>query len=485
VNMFAAVYIPNFGLQAVLRHEPELRSDPVALVDAEGSNVAIVQFNAAAAACGVENGLTPSQGMARCQRLTLKPRSQVQEQAATEVLLQTAFAFSPNIESTALGICTLELKGLQLQTQDATETWAKKLITALTQLGLEAKVGVAPTPALAAIASHSNSIAREPLEFVATLPIQTLQPSPEILDILTRWGIRTVGAFVKLGKEQVAERLGADALDLFESVSVHSIRPLKLVSPSEEFSERMDFEHEIETTEPLLFVLRRFVEQLSIRIGLVHRVITELQLDLNLSSGAKYQHTFKVPSPTANITTLFRMLHTHLEALRTDSSITALQLGAKPCLPEKHQFGLFEATLRDPNQFAETLARLTALCGSDRVGTPILEVTHRSDSFRMQVPEFSPSMHRPARPHLIGLQLRRYRPAVPASIEFRERKPFSVQSRTIHAAVTDVRGPFQSSGNWWDDSCWVREEWDVQTADGALYRIFRSNEGCFVEGRYD
>ena len=483
--MFAVVYIPNFGLQAVLRHEPELRSSPVALVDADVSKGAIVQLSAAAAAGGVEKGLTPSQAMARCERLTIKSSSRTEEQTATEVLLQTAYAFSPNIESTDLGVCTLELKGLQLRTQAALEAWTTKLITALTQLGLEAKVGVAPTPSLAAIAAHSNSIVRETAEFVAALPIETLQPLPEILDILSRWGIRTVGAFVNLGKEQVAERLGADALDLFESVSVHSLRPLKLVSPSEEFGERMDFEHEIETTEPLLFVLRRFVEQLSIRIGLLHRVIAELQLELSLSSGENYQHTFKVPSPTANAATLFRMLHTHLETLRTDSPITSLQLSAKPCLPEKHQFGLFEATLRDPNQFAETLARLTALCGSERVGTPVLEATHRPDSFRIHVPDFSHSMQRTKQPQSIGLQLRRYRPAMPASIEFRDRKPFSVHSRTINAVVFDVRGPFHSSGNWWDDSRWAREEWDVQTADGALYRIFRSNEGCFVEGRYD
>jgi protein ImuB len=247
----------------------------------------------------------------------------------------------------------------------------------------------------------------------------------------------------------------------------------------------MDFEHEIETTEPLLFVLRRFVEQLSFRIGLLHRVITELQLELRLSSGAKYQHTFSVPSPTGNITTLFRMLHTHLETLRTDSPIAALRLAAKPCLPEKHQFGLFEAPLRDPNQFAETLARLTALCGSDRVGTPVVEATHRPDSFRLRTPDFSSPSSHGIRCVGVGLQLRRFRPALPARIEFRGRQPSFVHSRTINGGVLDVRGPFHSSGNWWDAGRWMREEWDIQTADGALYRIFQSQEGCFVEGRYD
>jgi len=482
--MFAVVYVPNFALQAVLRHEPELRSHPVALV-AEVSTIVVTQLNPPAAACGIKEGLTPSQAMARCEPLIIKPHSLTQEQAATEVVLQAAYAFSPNIESTGLGLCTLELKGLQLQTHDALEAWANRIIAVLAQLGLEAKVGIAPTPALAALAAHSNSIVCEPAEFVAALPIKTLQPSPEILAVLLRWGIRTVGAFVSLGKEQVAERLGAEVLDLFERVSIHSIRPLKLVSPLEKFSETMDFENEIETTEPLLFVLHRFVEQLSIRVGILHRVIAELDLELNLSSGAKYQHRFKVPSPTASVSTLFRMLQTHLETLRTDSPITSLRLVAKPCLPEKHQFGLFEASLRDPNQFAETLARLTALCGPDCVGTPVLEATHRPDSFRLQVPDFSVSTARTRRSQSIGLQLRRYRPALPAGLEFRDQKPSCVHSRAINGAVVEVRGPFHSSGNWWDDGRWAREEWDIQMADGALYRVFHSSKGCFVEGRYD
>jgi len=483
--MFAVIFIPNFGLQAVMRYDPELQACPVALVDAETTKAVIVELNAIARDRGVAEGLTASQAMARCDRLTIKPRSRAQEQAVTEVLLQTASVFSPNIESTGWGVCTLELKGLALQTEESVRAWTQKIIASLRQLGLDAKVGVASTPSLALIAAHSNSIVREPDTFVATLPIETLQPSLEILEILSRWGIRTVGAFISLDKEQVAERLGAAALELFERVSIHSIRPLKLVSPSEEFVEQMQFEHEIETAEPLLFVLRRFVEQLAIRISLLHRVIAELRLELGLNSGAGHQHAFKVPSPTANFTTLFRMLHTYLETLRTDSPIVSLRLEAIACLPVKHQFGLFEATLRDPNQFAETLARLTALCGSDRVGKPVLEATHRPDSFHLQVPDFAASTNRAEQHQTLGLQLRRFRPPLTAKIEFRGQQPSFIHSRTINGAVSDVRGPFHCSGNWWDGGRWAREEWDIQTTDGALYRIFSAQDGCFVEGRYD
>src|SRR3954471_9521463 len=105
--MFAVIYIPDFTLQALLRHESEFSSRAVALVDADLPKPAVIQLTPAARAFGVCEGLTPSQAMARCTGLIIKSRSMVQEASATEVLLQTAYAFSPNIESTALGVCTI------------------------------------------------------------------------------------------------------------------------------------------------------------------------------------------------------------------------------------------------------------------------------------------------------------------------------------------------------------------------------------------
>jgi protein ImuB len=526
--MFAVVFIPDFSLQAVLRLESDLQNQPVALIDPDLPKPNIVQLTSAARAKGVVEDLTPSLAMARCANLLIKTRSLNQEQAATDVLLQTAYAFSPNIEATAPGVCTMELKGLGLESEEALTRWTETVFQALTQLNLHAQIGIALTPALALMAAHSVSegrvtrapkfnnkgnngdscnssfrgvrIALDSTEFVSSLPIAALNPSLEISNVLERWGVRTVGALLALGKNALAERLGPEMLELLNRVSPHASRPLKLVTPKQIFEEQMEFEHEVETFEPLLFVLRRFVEQLALRLEVIHLVVAEIQLQLKLSSGAAYEHRFRIPAATGNVETLFRMLQTHLETLRTDSPIVSLRIEAKPCPPQTHQFGLFETTLKDPNQFAETLARLTALCGSDRVGTPVLESTHRPDVFQMKAPEFDDARSDSRLlPHSelfskdgdrleaypTGFSLRRFRPAILAFVEFRERRPALVRSSVLNGAIVDLRGPFVSSGDWWDRDPWSREEWDVQAADGTLYRIFRSPEGCFVEGIYD
>ena len=488
--MFAAIYIPDFSLQAVLRADPDLRARPVALVDPEMTGTPIVQATLSAAGAGVIAGLTPAQATARCRDLIIKTRSRPMEQSATEILLQTAYAFSPNIESTALGVCTMELKRLGLRDESDAQNYGAKIVQALDPFHLDAHTGIAPTPELALFAAHHKHLhssehdGRGANRF-SHLAVSALDPAPDIAAILSRWGIRTIGQLLELGKSAVSERLGPDALELFERLSEGSARPLKLISPPEIFSEQIEFENEVETAAPLIFVLRRFVEQLSQRLKAIYLVAGEFQLHLGLALGGQYEHRFNVPSPTASVEILFRMLQTHLETVRTDSPIVSLELTARPARQETHQFGLFDNTLRNPNQFAETLARLTALAGPENAGTPVLEATHRPDVFRMQRPNFDAVQHSQVKAQNTGLQLRRFRPPLPAHFEFRENRPALIRSECFRGLVSDSRGPFLGSGQWWDDQRWAREEWDIEMAGGILIRVFRSNEGCFIEGVYD
>jgi protein ImuB len=53
--------------------------------------------------------------------------------------------------------------------------------------------------------------------------------------------------------------------------------------------------------------------------------------------------------------------------------------------------------------------------------------------------------------------------------------------------VREASGPWRTSGAWWADAHWNRDEWDVALEDGTVCRIFqdRDSGGWFVEGIYD
>jgi protein ImuB len=214
--------------------------------------------------------------------------------------------------------------------------------------------------------------------------IERAKETERILSILHQWGIHTLGQLAALPRDDLAARLGARAVELWERANGRAERILKLVSPPESFIESFEFENEIETIEPLLFILRRFLQQLATRLNTIYLVAKELRLRITFADKSQYERIFKIPQPTNNEDILFRMLHTHLENFTSKHPIVAIELEAQPSRSVRQQFGLFETALRDPMQLHETLARLVGLLGADRVGTPVLEETHRPDAFRME-----------------------------------------------------------------------------------------------------
>jgi len=324
----------------------------------------------------------------------------------------------------------------------------------------------------------------------------------EIFAILHKWGIHTLGHLAALDKQELGTRLGPEAVCMWERANGRSNRVLKLVRPPESFEESFEFEHEIETAEPLLFMLRRFLEQLAVRLGAIYLVAKELTLRITFGNKQTYERVFKIPQPTNDVDLLFRMLQTHLENFRSEHPIVAVALNVQPIKPAKEQFGLFEITLRNPHQLSETLARLIALLGADRVGTPVLEETHQPDAFRVEpfawavasdsstgasakedVPSGQPS--HALRTARSTAALRRFRPAVSASLLLDEDTLAHVRSAEISGKVINQRGPYLISGNWWDEKAWARAEWDLQIDNGVVVRCHQGEAQWEIDGIYD
>jgi nucleotidyltransferase/DNA polymerase involved in DNA repair len=171
--MFATIYLPDFYLQAALRHQPELRGKPVALIDDQEKKAVIVQLNAAAEQTGVRRGMTPSQGLARCLQLVVKTRLLPQEQLLQEILLHFAGTLAPYLEATSPGLSTIHFTGRKNLVQKVT-----RLIEQLADAEIIAQAGIAGTPDVSFLAAH---LAKPVLqiddtsEFLSALPIETLR----------------------------------------------------------------------------------------------------------------------------------------------------------------------------------------------------------------------------------------------------------------------------------------------------------------------
>jgi len=170
--MFATLFLPNFYLQAALRHHPKLRAQPVGLIDPTQKKVAIFELNDAAEKSGILKGMTPSQALARCLQVVIRTRERAQEKLIDEILLQHAFMLSPFVEATAPGVCTVQFTDNRQLIAKASRVLGK-----LENCEIRAHIGIASLPDSSLLAAHlARPILQmdEPKKFLASLPFETL-----------------------------------------------------------------------------------------------------------------------------------------------------------------------------------------------------------------------------------------------------------------------------------------------------------------------
>lgn len=541
--MFVVLHIADFSLQAVVRLEPGLTGRAVALLDDTRRPPEVVACTAAATAAGVRLGATAPQAMARCADVILRTRGAEADAEAGASLLAAAFSLAPHVEDTAPGVCTIEMTGVAAEEREPAVCAA---LAQLRQLGFSATAGLAPTPLLALFAARHGAIdpaagsagpgatggeagaagagktreadrgikpllqldlrlpvvgqavgrstsscvclrAGDVRAFLRDLPLAVAEPPADTAAVLEGWGVRTLGQLTTLTKADVTQRLGPAGLALWERAAGEVIRPLQRVVPPQSFTAEIDLEEPVDTLEPLLFVLRRFIDRLALELRNAGFVAGEMRLVLKLADETTHAHEFRLPEPTAREDILFRVLHTHLETLQTASEISGVRFSCRPVRPLTRQHGLFDSALRDPHGFAETLARVATVVGPDRVGTPVAEDTHRPDAVRLEAPAaVVPPPDEAAERPLHGPPLRRFRPPLVANVELQGRAPAFVWTPSLAGTVCARSGPWRGSGEWWDAArAWRREEWDVQLETGGLYRLLHTPDGWFVEGEYD
>ena len=86
--------------------------------------------------------------------------------------------------------------------------------------------------------------------------------------------------------------------------------------------------------------------------------------------------------------------------------------------------------------------------------------------------------------------LRRERRAVALRVSTEQGRPVYIaasRSGVPYGAIVQAAGPWRTSGGWWSDQSWNRNEWDAALKSGAVCRIYqdRTTERWFFEGLYD
>ena len=518
--MFAAIFIPDFALEAIVRAEPLLRERPVAVLEGAPPLERVVIANAKAQMAGVGIGLTKAQAE-QAPGVVLRARSGDQEAAAHAALLDCAHAFSPRVEDAAADTVLLDITGLE-RIFGSPQKIARDLGRKISEIGLEAQLCVASNleTALHAARGFAGITVVPPGEEalrLGALSVDVLAPAPEILQTLDSWGIRNLRALAQLPPIPLSERLGAEGLRLQKLARGEGSRPLVPTDPPLHFEEAIELEHPLEMLEPLAFVLNRMLESLCTRLQARALATNELRLRMELENRdaetaqvpslpcpQKHTRSIRLPVPMLDAKVFLKLLQLDLDAHPPQAPVRKIFLRMEPARPRQSQNGLFLAASPEPERLELVLARVAGVVGEKNLGVAEILDTHRADAFRMKrfttVSSFGFRVSRKngnsSKPEIrnpkLGsrLAMRRFRPPLRANVLTHTGEPVRVSFLNVRGEVTACAGPWRTSGEWWSTDGWSRDEWDVavQQKNGlALYRMYRdlASESWFVEARYD
>jgi len=280
----------------------------------------------------------------------------------------------------------------------------------------------------------------------------------------------------------LAERLGPEGLQLHKLARGAAGRPLVPLEEPLHFAEEADLDYPLELLEPLMFVLSRMLNSLRERLMSRGLSAIQLQLRLKLENQTEHVRTLRFPVPMLDTRAFLKLLDLDLGAHPPDGPVVKVWLEAEPAPPRAAQTGLFIPLAPEPEKLELTLARLKSLVGEPNVGTPELLDTHRPGAFRI-LPR--PYVSAQASALVPSLPLRVIRPPRSARVQMASGQPVHVQAEGVRGHVISSAGPWRTSGDWWTNDPWARDEWDVALSDGALYRIYTEWGRWFVEGSYD
>ncbi len=488
MSRFACLRIPDVPVAAALRAEPELRGRPLAIVESQRERTTIV--------AGHLRGLTVAQAQTVEPELVVRSLSLEGMRSTQEALLDVALSATPRVQDTDACTAYLDLDGIEVlfPTRRGLVT---ALETRLASAGLDAvAIGIAPTctAALLAARHHGGGHIVEPdaLErFLAPLPIDLLDPSEELLERLTRWGVHTLGELCRIPLRSLGARTDEEGVQLARRARGEDPRPFEPSPPRLRFEEGIELDHAIQNLEVLSFALRGLLERLAQRLRLRGLAVRKLLLELALESGRTFARSVGTSAPTAEASVLTSLVRLALERDHPTEPVERMRVIATPGNIENLQLDLFLPPRPAPAELAVTLARLEALCGAGRVGSPSVPDTHRPDTalvadFDGDGEGYGPS---PALPQP-SLALRALRPPRPVRVWGLEGTPERVEvlaGNTPIGLVVQCAGPWRLYGEWWGQEPFARDYFDVELSDGGLYRLYRNLEtqSWYVDGMYD
>jgi protein ImuB len=487
---------------------------PVALID----RGLVFACSEAARHEGVRRGLRVREAQARCPGLHVLPYDPAPGARAFEAVLTEIDGLMPGVQVIRPGTCALRSRGPS-RYYGGEEQAAAALLACMDRLGVsEARVGIADGPFTAEQAARSTSAEDrlrivppgEAASFLADLPIETIGTA-DLVPLLTRLGIYTLGALARLDATDVRERFGetgARAHLRAQGLDGSAVIPR---TPPKELDRRLDFEPPLDRVDQVAFAFRASAELFVAALTRAGLVCTSIRIEMTAESGRTSARTWLHPRVFTASDVVDRVRWQLQGSGSIDSGLSS-PIVSVLVSPESvddighHEEGLWGGGADE--RIHHGLSRVQSMLGHDAVLTALIGGGRAPGERRLLVPwgDRTTGVPSPAKPWPGSLPppqptsvFSTPSPATvlqpggePADVDERGRLTgpiarFSPSGRSSELRpVSAWAGPWPAREHWWDPSARRSvNRFQVVDEEGDAWLLVLEDHRWWTEARYD
>lgn len=381
--LWACILLPQLALDGVLRRHPDPDA-PLALVTGPAQRRVLHAVNPAAKAAGLRAGQSLGAAQALCSRFAGVEHDPAEADRWHDFLAAWAYRYSSLVCRTMPSALLLEVEA-SFKLFGPWPRFEAQLRTDLTGLGFRHRITLAPHPhAARALANVHDGLAvtgEAPLHnALGQLPVERSGLAPDVATALRRMGLRKLRQVLALPRAALGKRVGPEALAHLDRLTGALPAPLQCYQPPDSFESRIELNYDVESSQALLFPLRRLTADLAAYLAGRDGGVQRFTIVLEHERCADSEITIGLLAPERNPAMLFELARGRLEQARVPAPVRGVRLVARelpPFVPAGRD--LFDTRPQQAVPWEQLRERLRARLGDDAVHGLAVRADHRPE----------------------------------------------------------------------------------------------------------
>jgi len=465
---WACILLPQLALDTVLRRWPS-PDQPLALLAGPPQRRTLKAVNAAARARGLQPGQSLATAQALCDRFATALHDAEESRRCQQFLAAWAYRFSSLVSTDYPGALLLEIEA-SLGLFGPWPRFEARLREELTALGFRHRIVVAPHPLAARVLANAHDgialLDNAALHgALGQLPIARAGLEPGLADAFARMGLRTLRQLFALPRSGLARRYPPTLLQHLDALRGQAPLPLQYYLPPDRFDARLELGYAVESSQALLFPLRRLTADLAAFLAGRDGGVQRFQLHLEHEGLDDSVVPVGLLAAERDAAMLFELARGRLQHASVPAPVQAMRLRADelpPFVPAARE--LFDDRAQQALPWEQLRERLRARLGDDAVHGLHAHADHRPEwAWRAESgkPAQAGKTNQPSAPRAAAsTTLPRPGWLLTRPIPLRERDP------------ERLAGPERIESGWWDDGDIRRDYYIVRTRQGQRAWVF-------------